>query len=175
MKKWVSSRLVWINCLGHVLGEVIKRNDLAQYVSSWHKSGKKIVFTNGCFDVLHRGHVEYLITARKHGDLLLVGVNTDFSVKKLKGDNRPLVGEQDRAFILSQLIAVDAVVLFSEETPYNLINEVKPDVLVKGGDYSVNEVVGREIVEASGGEVIIIPLVTGRSTTNLIDKIRSTS
>jgi len=156
------------------LGEVIKRNKIEQYVLPWHESGKKIVFTNGCFDVLHRGHVEYLNAARKYGDLLLVGVNTDSSVKKIKGENRPLVGEQDRAFILSQLIAVDAVVLFSEETPYNLINEVIPDVIVKGGDYTVNEVVGREIVEASGGEVIIIPLVTGRSTTNIINKIRST-
>ena len=156
------------------MGKVIKRNDIEQYVSSWRESGKIIVFTNGCFDVLHRGHVEYLITARKYGDLLVVGVNTDSSVKKLKGDNRPLVGEQDRAFILSQIIPVDAVVLFSEDTPYNMIREVKPDVLVKGGDYSVDEVVGREIVEASGGEVIIIPLVTGKSTTNLIKKIRST-
>ena len=156
------------------MGKVIKRNEIVQYVSFWRKSGKKIVFTNGCFDVLHRGHVEYLIAARKYGDLLVVGVNTDSSVKKLKGDNRPLVGEQDRAFILSQIIPVDAVVLFSEDTPYNMISEVKPDVLVKGGDYSVDEVVGREIVEASGGEVIIIPLVTGRSTTNLIKKIRST-
>lgn len=156
------------------MGKVIKRNDIEQYLSSWRESGKIIVFTNGCFDVLHRGHVEYLIAARKYGDLLVVGVNSDSSVKKLKGDNRPLVGEQDRAFILSQIIPVDAVVLFSEDTPYNMISEVKPDVLVKGGDYSVDEVVGREIVEASGGEVIIIPLVTGRSTTNLIKKIRST-
>lgn len=155
------------------MGKVIKRNDIEQYLSSWRESGKIIVFTNGCFDVLHRGHVEYLIAARKYGDLLVVGVNSDSSVKKLKGDNRPLVGEQDRAFILSQIIPVDAVVLFSEDTPYNMISEVKPDVLVKGGDYSVDEVVGREIVEASGGEVIIIPLVTGRSTTNLIKKIRS--
>ena len=116
--------------------------------------------------------MEYLIAARQHGDLLVVGVNTDASVRILKGDDRPLVGEQDRAFILSQLLSVDAVVLFSEETPYNLICDIKPDVLVKGGDYSVSEVVGRDVVEASGGKVVIIPLVPGRSTSSIIKKVR---
>ena len=154
------------------MGEILSRTEIQNNVARWRQSGKKIVFTNGCFDILHRGHVEYLIAARQHGDLLVVGVNTDASVRILKGDDRPLVGEQDRAFILSQLLSVDAVVLFSEETPYNLICDIIPDVLVKGGDYSVSEVVGRDVVEASGGKVVIIPLVPGRSTSSIIKKVR---
>ena len=155
------------------MGEILSRTEIENIVTKWRKSGKKIVFTNGCFDILHRGHVEFLIEARQQGDLLVIGVNTDASVKMLKGNDRPLVGEQDRAFILSQLLSVDAVVLFSEETPYNLICDIKPDVLVKGGDYTVDEVVGRDLVESNGGKVIIIPLVPNKSTTNIIDKVRS--
>ena len=156
------------------MGEILSRTEIKNKVTNWRQSGKKIVFTNGCFDILHRGHVEYLMAARQQGDLLIIGVNTDKSVKILKGDDRPLVSEQDRAFILSQLLPVDAVVLFSEETPYNLICDIKPDVLVKGGDYNVEEVVGRDVVEASGGKVVIIPLVPGRSTSNIIEKVRLT-
>jgi rfaE bifunctional protein nucleotidyltransferase chain/domain len=156
------------------LGEIISRTEIQNNVAKWRQSGKKIVFTNGCFDILHRGHVEYLIAARQQGDLLIIGVNTDASVKMLKGNDRPLVGEQDRAFLLSQLLSVDVVVLFSEETPYNLICDIKPDVLVKGGDYSVSEVVGRDVVEASGGKVVIIPLVPGKSTSSIIKKIQLT-
>ena len=160
------------NYSGCALGKILSRTEIQNNVAKWRQSGKKIVFTNGCFDILHRGHVEYLIAARQHGDLLVIGVNTDASVKILKGDDRPLVGEQDRAFLLSQLLSVDAVVLFSEETPYNLICDIKPDVLVKGGDYSVSEVVGRDVVEASGGKVVIIPLIPGRSTSSIIKKVR---
>ncbi len=156
------------------MGEIVDRIDIQNFANARKNEGKKIVFTNGCFDILHRGHVEYLNSARKYGDLLIIGVNTDSSVKLLKGDDRPLVEEQDRAYILSQLISVDAVVLFEEETPLDLINEVKPDVLVKGGDYTVDEVVGRDVVESNGGKVIIIPLIPDRSTTNIIDKVRST-
>ena len=160
------------NYSGCALGKILSRTEIQNNVAKWRQSGKKIVFTNGCFDILHRGHVEYLIAARQHGDLLVIGVNTDASVKILKGDDRPLVGEQDRVFLLSQLLSVDAVVLFSEETPYNLICDIKPDVLVKGGDYSVSEVVGRDVVEASGGKVVIIPLIPGRSTSSIIKKVR---
>jgi D-beta-D-heptose 7-phosphate kinase/D-beta-D-heptose 1-phosphate adenosyltransferase len=154
------------------LGKVFSRTDIKNHVLEWREAGKTIVFTNGCFDILHRGHVEYLNKARDFGDILIIGVNNDASVRQLKGADRPLVNEDDRAYILSQLSCVDAVVLFSEETPYNLINDIKPDVLVKGGDYSVNEVVGRDVVESSGGSVQIIPLVPGRSTTGIIQKLQ---
>ena len=156
------------------MGNVSLISDLLGQIGNWRKSGEKIVFTNGCFDVLHRGHVEYLQKSKSFGDRLIVGVNSDSSVRQLKGSGRPFVGEEDRAYIISQLVSVDAAILFSDETPYDLINQIKPDVLVKGGDYQIHEVVGRDIVESHGGRVVIVPLVTGRSTTNIIDKIRST-
>lgn len=132
-----------------------------------------LVFTNGCFDLLHRGHVEYLASARALGDALVVGVNTDASVRRLdKGGDRPLVGESDRALVLAALEAVDAVCLFDEDTPRELIAELLPDVLVKGGDYRPETVVGREDVEAAGGRVAIIPFVEGYSTTQLLQRIR---
>lgn len=155
------------------MGNIFLIGDLLRRVQEWRDAGKKIAFTNGCFDVLHRGHVEYLQKSKECGDILIVGMNSDSSVRKLKGPQRPLVGEEDRAFILSQLVPVDAVVVFSEETPYALINQIKPDVLIKGGDYQIHEVVGRDIVEANGGKVVLVPLLTGRSTTNIIEKIRS--
>lgn len=133
----------------------------------------RLVFTNGCFDVLHRGHVSYLATARALGDALVVGVNTDASVRRLdKGSDRPLVGERDRAFVLAALECVDAVCLFDEDTPRSLISAILPDVLVKGGDYTMDNVVGREEVVAAGGEVVLVPLVEGYSTTDLLTRIR---
>jgi len=133
----------------------------------------RLVFTNGCFDVLHRGHVSYLATARALGDALVVGVNTDASVRRLdKGSDRPLVGERDRAFVLAALECVDAVCLFDEDTPRALISAILPDVLVKGGDYTMDNVVGREEVVAAGGEVVLVPLVEGYSTTDLLTRIR---
>jgi len=155
------------------LGKIFNKNDLSDAVEKWHANGKIIVFTNGCFDIIHRGHVEYLTKAKNMGDVLVLGLNSDQSVKKLKGAGRPYVSENDRAYILSQLISVDAVSVFEEETPLNLIKLVKPDVLVKGGDYSLDTIVGKKEVEQSGGTVIAIPLVEGRSTTGLIEKIRS--
>ena len=131
-----------------------------------------MVFTNGCFDILHRGHVEYLQRARGLGDLLVVGVNTDESVERLKGEGRPVVSQEDRVLVLAGLESVDAVTLFHEDTPRELIAALLPDVLVKGGDYQLHEVVGREEVEEAGGEVIIIPLIPGRSTTDLLQKVR---
>lgn len=131
-----------------------------------------LVFTNGCFDLLHRGHVEYLDRARRLGDALMVGLNTDASVRRIKGDARPLVGQEDRAVVLAGLESVDAVVLFEEETPRSLIAAILPDVLVKGGDYRTEDVVGREEVLAAGGRVEVVPLVEGYSTTNLIERIR---
>ena len=130
----------------------------------------RLVFTNGCFDLLHRGHVELLIAARDYGDRLLVGLNSDDSVRRLKGPGRPLAPAADRAVCLAALEAVDAVVVFDEDTPAALIDALQPDVVVKGGDYTPDQVVGRDTVEARGGRVVIVPLLAGRSTTDLLDR-----
>jgi rfaE bifunctional protein nucleotidyltransferase chain/domain len=135
----------------------------------------RLVFTNGCFDILHRGHVEYLHSARALGDVLIVAVNTDASVEALKGPGRPVVPEGDRAMILAALESVDAVTLFGEATPQELIGALLPDVLVKGGDYSPGQIVGRDEVQAAGGEVKVIPFIQGRSTTELLQNIRGTT
>lgn len=132
-----------------------------------------VVFTNGCFDVLHRGHVEYLDRARRLGDRLVVGVNTDASVRRLKGSDRPLVDQEDRARLLAALECVDGVVLFDEDTPRALIASLLPDVLAKGGDYVPEDIVGREEVVESGGRVEVIPFVEGYSTTDLIERIQT--
>nr|WP_262910325.1 D-glycero-beta-D-manno-heptose 1-phosphate adenylyltransferase [Rhodoflexus caldus] len=137
-------------------------------VQQLKKSGKKIVFTNGCFDILHLGHVKYLEKARSFGDVLIVGVNTDESVRRLKGPERPVNTEFDRAYLLAALSAVDYVVLFGEDTPYDLIRLIRPDVLVKGGDYTGKEVVGSDIA----GEVRLVDFVQGKSTTSVIEKMR---
>jgi rfaE bifunctional protein nucleotidyltransferase chain/domain len=130
-----------------------------------------LVFTNGCFDVLHRGHVEYLASARTLGDALVVGLNTDASVRRLKGPGRPLNPQDDRAYVLAGLAAVDAVTYFDDDTPRDLIAALLPDVLVKGGDYRAEDVVGGAEVRAAGGRVVIAPLVPGRSTTGLLQRI----
>jgi D-glycero-beta-D-manno-heptose 1-phosphate adenylyltransferase len=132
--------------------------------------GKKLVFTNGCFDILHRGHVTYLAFARNQGDALVVGLNTDASVKKNKGEDRPINSEDDRAFVLASLRAVDYVVLFGDDEPKGIIAEILPQVLVKGSDWA-HYVSGREVVEANGGKVVLADMVEGRSTTNTIDRI----
>jgi D-beta-D-heptose 7-phosphate kinase / D-beta-D-heptose 1-phosphate adenosyltransferase len=132
----------------------------------------RLVFTNGCFDLLHRGHVEYLFAARELGDALVVGVNTDASVRRLKGEGRPVVGLDDRLFVLAGLACVDAVTPFGEDTPRDLIAALLPDVLVKGGDYEADAVVGAREVRAAGGEVRILPFVGGRSTTGIIQRLR---
>jgi rfaE bifunctional protein nucleotidyltransferase chain/domain len=135
---------------------------------------KKIVFTNGCFDILHKGHVTYLAEARKLGDVLLIGVNSDASVKRLKGPERPINNEQDRAYVLSQLKSVDFTEIFTEDTPLNLILKVKPHVLVKGGDWKIDQIVGAKEVIANGGEVFSLNFVDGYSTTSIIKKIQDT-
>ena len=147
-----------------VLSEIVKRDKAL---------GKRIVFTNGCFDLLHAGHVKYLQKARKLGDILILGLNSDASVQRLKGDKRPLIGEDERAHILAALDCIDYVVIFDEDTPLNLITAIKPLILAKGGDYSVENVVGREIVEAEGGRVELVSFVDGKSTTNIIERILS--
>ncbi|HUQ96147.1 MAG TPA: D-glycero-beta-D-manno-heptose 1-phosphate adenylyltransferase [Chitinophagaceae bacterium] len=145
---------------------------LLQQVVRWRFLGKKIVFTNGCFDILHSGHMASLSEAAGYGDVLLVGINADSSVKKLKGENRPVNNEQSRALIIASLAVVDSVIIFEEETPLNLVNAVKPDVLVKGGDYKVEDIAGAAEVLSWGGQVIINPIIPGFSTTDIIDKIQ---
>lgn len=134
------------------------------------ESGGVVVFTNGCFDLIHRGHVTLLLRARELGDRLLVGLNSDPSVRRLKGPGRPLMPEPDRIACLAALEAVDGIVVFEEDTPAELIAEIQPHILVKGGDYRPEEVVGREVVEARGGRVVIVPTLPGRSTTQLIER-----
>ncbi len=135
---------------------------------------KKIVFTNGCFDILHKGHVTYLAEASKLGDLLVIGVNSDASVKRLKGPDRPINNEQDRAYVLSQLKSVDFTEIFTEDTPLNLILKIKPKVLVKGGDWKIDQIVGAKEVISAGGEVFSLNFVDGYSTTSIINKIQHT-
>jgi D-beta-D-heptose 7-phosphate kinase / D-beta-D-heptose 1-phosphate adenosyltransferase len=147
---------------------------LAHIIAKERSRGKQVVFTNGCFDLLHVGHVKYLQKARGLGDLLVVGLNSDASVRRLKGDNRPLIEESERAHILAALDCIDFVVLFDDDTPLRVIEALAPAVLVKGGDYNLDQVVGREIVEAGGGRVELVQFVDGRSTSRIIDKILAT-
>lgn len=133
--------------------------------------GQKIVFTNGCFDILHRGHFEYLMQAASLGDVLIVGLNSDSSVSRLKGKNRPINNIEARSLALASLVYVDMVVVFEEDTPYELIKVVKPNILAKGSDYSPDQIVGKDIVEQNGGKLEIIPFVEGFSTTKIIEKL----
>ncbi len=151
--------------------KVLTKEQLAAILPKWKTEGK-IVFTNGCFDILHLGHVDYLEKARNLGQKLIVGLNTDASVQRLKGSDRPICDESSRARVMASLEFVDAVVLFDEETPLELINFIKPDILVKGNDYTVSSIVGAEVVLKNGGSVETVPLVNGYSTTNLIKKIQ---
>jgi len=153
------------------MGTVVSRAELIEERSRLRREGKKVVFTNGCFDIVHRGHVDYLTKAKAMGDVLIVGMNTDASVKRLKGKARPVVCQDDRAFVLAALRAVDYVCLFEEDTPYELIRAVVPDVLVKGSDWAIDSIVGKDIVEQAGGTVQTIEFVPNRSTTDIIKKI----
>jgi len=159
--------------IDRVLSKVAKREQLQSLLTYWRLKNNKIVFTNGCFDLLHKGHVEYLSSAADHGDVLVVGLNSDDSVKRIKGEKRPIQDESSRVLTLASLKMVTVVVLFDEDTPYNLINEVQPDVLVKGADYKEADIVGADIVKSKGGEIITINLSEGYSTSNIISKIRT--
>lgn len=147
-------------------------HSLQQQVARWRLLGKKLVFTNGCFDILHTGHLASLIEAAQHGDVLIVALNADASVQKLKGPSRPVNDEHSRSLVLASLCMVDAVIIFKEDTPRELILAIRPDVLVKGGDYKVEEIAGAKDVLSWGGQVFINPIVAGFSTSGLIDKIQ---
>lgn len=151
--------------------KIVELPALIRLAAQWRLLGKKIAFTNGIFDILHKGHIFSLSQAAREADYLVVGLNSDISTKKLKGDSRPVNDEQSRALVLASLMVVDAVVLFSEDTPIELIKALLPDVLVKGGDYTVEQVAGSKEVIANGGRVIINPIIEGVSTTGLIAKI----
>lgn len=158
-----------------IQSKIYQLEDLKKILGVWRFKDEKIVFTNGCFDLIHLGHVDYLSRAADLGNKLIIGLNTDESVSKLKGNNRPVKDEQSRATILACFSFVDAVVLFSEKTPLHLIKEIKPDLLVKGGDYEIEKIVGYQEVTANGGEVKVLDFIQGYSSTILEDKIKSGS
>lgn len=147
------------------------REEMKEIRQQLKAEGKQVVFTNGCFDILHAGHVDYLNKARACGDVLILGLNSDASVTRIKGDKRPIVPEQERAFILAGLKAVDYVTLFQEDTPAEIINDLIPDVLIKGADWALDKIVGRDVVEAHGGKVSTIQFVNDTSTTNIIKTV----
>jgi rfaE bifunctional protein nucleotidyltransferase chain/domain len=146
---------------------------LMQQMARWKFLGKKTVFTNGCFDILHQGHIFSLSQAAKEGDFLIVGINSDDSVRRLKSSNRPVNDHSSRALLIASLVMVDAVIVFDEDTPLDLITTIEPDVLVKGGDYTLDQIVGSKEVIAYGGKVVINPIVEGYSTTFIIEKINA--
>lgn len=157
--------------LESINNNILTSESLDKMLAFWRFKGKKIVFSNGCFDILHRGHVDYLSKAADLGDVLIIGVNTDASVHRLKGDTRPINDEHSRALLLASLRFVAAVVFFEEDTPYELIRKIQPDILVKGNDYAPESIIGYDIVKAKGGEVITIPLVEGYSTSSVERRI----
>lgn len=152
---------------------ISNNQQLDNLLAQWKQKGYKVVFTNGCFDLLHRGHVDYLTKARDLGDVLFLGLNTDASVSSLKGQHRPIQDEQSRMLIMASLECVDAVMLFDEPTPYDLINKVQPDILVKGSDYKPEDIVGYDIVTAKGGQVITLDFIPGYSTSGIEKKIKA--
>ena len=159
--------------LERVKNKIFNKNNLLEKLEMWRGAKKKIVFTNGCFDLIHLGHIEVLARSADLGDILIIGVNTDSSIKELKGNNRPIIEEDSRAQQLASLEFVDAVILFNEQTPLELIKVIKPNVITKGGDYNSEQVVGNKIALKNEGEVIIIPLTQGYSTTTILNKIKN--
>jgi rfaE bifunctional protein nucleotidyltransferase chain/domain len=154
------------------MNKILDRKKLQEKLDTLRKEGKKIAFTNGCFDILHVGHVRYLRAAKKTADVLVLALNSDSSVQSIKGEKRPLVSEEERAEILAALEFIDFVTIFPELTPLELINYLKPDIIIKGGDWPEDKVVGRDEVKKWGGRVILIPEVEGKSTTNVVEKIK---
>ncbi|MCG8411215.1 MAG: D-glycero-beta-D-manno-heptose 1-phosphate adenylyltransferase [Bacteroidales bacterium] len=158
--------------LNIIQSKIIDINNIESLLTYWKLKNRKLVFTNGCFDIIHRGHVEYLAQAANYGHELIVGLNTDNSVRRLKGETRPVQDEQARATIMASLQFVSAVILFDEDTPYELIKKVQPDVLIKGSDYNIEDIVGYDIVKAKGGEIITMDFVEGYSTSSIIEKLK---
>ena len=159
--------------LNKLKAKILNIKDLAKIIKEWRLNGDKIVFTNGCFDLIHLGHLEILARSADLGDKLVVAINSDMSIKKIKGNSRPIIEEDSRAKQLAAIEFIDAVILFNEDTPYNLINILKPDVLTKGGDYKKNDIVGNQLINKENGEVVIIPLTQGYSTTSILEKIKN--
>jgi rfaE bifunctional protein nucleotidyltransferase chain/domain len=157
--------------LSTVKQKIITLDKIDQVLAYWHFRGLKIVFTNGCFDILHLGHVQYLSQAASFGDVLIIGLNSDKSIKSIKGPLRPVQDQNARSTILASLLFVDKVILFDEDTPYELIRKIQPDILVKGADYKPEEIVGYDIVKAKGGDVVTVNIVEGYSTTGIIKKM----
>ena len=155
----------------NIRSKVVNLDDLLKKVADHRKNGKKIVFTNGCFDILHVGHVRYLAAARNEGDILVVGLNSDCSTGKIKGEQRPIVQQDQRAEILASLCCVDYITIFNEQNPLALIRSIRPDILVKGDDWPKKEIVGGDIVKADGGEVVRVPVVPNISTTSILQRI----
>ena len=163
-----------MNQLDFVENKIVKNwESISQKINLWNFKGEQIVFTNGCFDIVHRGHIDYLSKAKDKGDRLIIGLNTDKSVKALKGETRPINDEDSRALLLASFSFVDAVILFNEDTPYELINFLKPNILVKGSDYDVKDIVGSDIVINNGGRVETLDFIEGFSSTSIINKIKN--
>jgi len=153
------------------VGRVVTLDELVEIRQRLRSEGKQVVFTNGCFDILHRGHIEYLNKAKELGDVLIVGLNSDDSMRRIKGEARPIIPQDDRSFLVANLCAVDYVCIFEEDTPANIISAVVPDILVKGSDWSIDRIVGRDVVEQAGGKVMTIEFTPNHSTTNIIQTI----
>jgi len=162
-----------MKAVNSIANKIFTLTDLQKQVAAWRVTGKSIAFTNGCFDILHEGHIFSLNEAAKEADKLIIGVNSDASVRRLKGPERPINNEHSRSLILSNLMAVDAVIIFNEDTPLALIKSLMPDVIVKGGDYTIEQIVGSKEVLGNGGKVVINPIVEGFSTTGIIQLIKS--
>ena len=158
--------------LNKINSKIFSLDDLKNQVNAWKQAGEEVVFTNGCFDIIHRGHIEVLAQTADLGDRLIIGLNSNSSIQKLKGEDRPIMTENSRAILLAALSFVDAVILFPEDTPINLISTLLPEILAKGGDYEIETIVGHEIVQNNGGQVILVPFVEGFSSTTIIDKIK---
>jgi len=151
--------------------KIKKKEEISHIAEKLKAENKVIVFTNGCFDILHSGHIKYLYDAKKLGDILIVGLNSDSSIKRIKGEKRPIINQEERAYIISALEMIDFIVIFDDDTPYELIKRIKPNILVKGGDWDIEKIVGKDIVESYGGKVLNIPFVEGKSTSNIIQRI----
>lgn len=160
-----------MNILHKIQSKIVTQSEATRIVKEWQNSGNSVVFTNGCFDIVHKGHVFYLHKARELGNKMVLGLNSDSSVKNIKGENRPVKEQESRALTLAAFECVDLIVLFDEDTPFNVIKELQPNILVKGKDYNENEIVGADIVKKNGGKVITIDLEDGYSSSNYIEKL----